>query len=185
MKSGANTVEPPSRPMETSRRGTLDAPLLVRDVMMRDVITTAPETMLEDAGDLLVKHHISGMPIVRGSMVVGVLSEKDILRCVLSKVGRSQLPAHLLALFHEFSAEQAGKTLNAVRHVLRTTPVSEAMSGHPILVAPDTGVDQAARLMIERKIHRLPVVDRGKLVGIVTREDMMRSSAGIVAAALP
>jgi len=159
------------------------AALFVRDVMTRKVITAAPESTLREAADLLLQHHVSGVPVVRGTLVVGILSEKDIVRLVLSKVGRSQLPSHLLALFHEITAEQAGRTLQEVRQVLGSTPVSEAMTDHPILVAPDTRLDQAAQTMVEHNIHRLPVVDRGKLVGIVTREDMLRFSTGALASA--
>jgi CBS domain-containing protein len=165
------------------RRGLGEA-LRIRDVMTRKVITAIPEWTLKEAADLLVEHRISGVPVVRGTSVVGVLSEKDIMRFVLIRIGRSQLPAHLLALFREFTADQAGRTLRDVRQVLTSASVSEAMSAHPVVVAPDARLEEAAQIMIDHKIHRLPVLDRGKLVGIVTRDDLVRIAAGALVEAL-
>jgi predicted transcriptional regulator len=178
----------PARGATTSRarlrRREVGDPLRVRDVMTRKVITTVPESTLKEASDLLLQHHVSGLPVIRGTLIVGILSEKDIVRFVLSKVGRSQLPSHLMALFREITAEQAARTLREVRQVLTSTPVAQAMTDRPILVAPDTPLDQVAGIMIDHRIHRLPVVDRGELVGIITREDMMRFSAANIAIAL-
>lgn len=148
-----------------------------------NVVTITPQSTLREAVEALLQHHISGLAVVRGASVVGVLSEKDIARAVLSKVGLSQLPYHVLALLREFSVQQAGHTLEEVRRVLASTLVEQAMTTPPIVVAPDTPVEQAAQILVERKVHRLPVVDHGELVGIVTREDITRVSAGILAGA--
>lgn len=163
------------------RRFDAGAPRFVRDVMTLNVVTVSPQATLQEAVGLLVQNHVSGLPVVRGSLVVGILSEKDIARVVLVKVGLSQLPSHLLALVREFSPRRAGYTLDKIREVLASTPVGQAMTDRPIVVAPDTPVDQAAQSMIEHRVHRLPVVDRGTLVGIVTREDITRASADILA----
>lgn len=163
------------------RRQDPNAPLYVRDVMTLNVVTVSAGSTLADAVDLLLQHHISGVPVVQDTAIVGILSEKDIARRVLSEVGLSQLPYHLLALIREFSSEQAGHTLLRIRQVLRSTSVRQAMVHPPIVVAPDASVDEAAQTMIRRKVHRLPVVEHGRLVGIVTREDITRVSAGILA----
>ncbi len=149
--------------------------------MTLNVVTVSAGSTLADAVDLLLQHHISGVPVVQDTAIVGILSEKDIARRVLSEVGLSQLPYHLLALIREFSSEQAGHTLLRIRQVLRSTSVRQAMVHPPIVVAPDASVDEAAQTMIRRKVHRLPVVEHGRLVGIVTREDITRVSAGILA----
>jgi CBS domain-containing protein len=152
--------------------------MLVRDVMTRKVVTTNPEATLRSAAQLLLRNHVSGLPVVLGTDVVGVLSEKDIVRVILSKIGRVLLPAHLLALFLEITAEEEARTLQEIQHILDDTPVSQAMTPHPIVIEADAPLEQATRTMIQRGVHRLPVVERGKLVGIITRDDTLRGSAG-------
>lgn len=152
--------------------------LLVRDVMTRRVIKTNPEASLRKAAQLLLRNHITGMPVLQGTKVVGVLSEKDIVRVVLSKIGRALLPAHLLALFLEITAEEEARTLAEIQQVLDGTTVAQAMTDHPITVESGSPLDQAMRLMIQHGVHRLPVLEGGKLVGILTRDDALRGSAG-------
>jgi len=179
-RHGQPASEEGAPPGHAPRRLDVAAPVLVKDVMRLSVVTVHPQATLEEAVDLLVQNHVSGLPVVQDSRVVGILSEKDIVRHVLVKVGLSQLPSHLLALLGEFSARKAGVILDQVRSVLAATPVSQAMTPRPIIVAPDTPVDQAAQNMIEHQVHRLPVVDRERLVGIVTRDDITRVSAAIL-----
>jgi CBS domain-containing protein len=183
------TTAPPSAvaPLERTaafgrktRHGTIE-PLRVRDVMTRRVITTSPDATLLDAADLLREYQISGLPVLWETAVVGVLSEKDIARFVLTRVGRSQLPSYLLGLFGEVSADRAGRTLREIRGVLTSTPVAEAMSPRAVIVPSESLVDDAAQTMIDRRIHRLPVVDRGQLVGILSRHDVLRFAAGHLA----
>ena len=122
----------------------------VRDVMTRDVRTVRLDTPLGQAAALLSRLDVSGAPVVDGAgRVVGVISDADVVR----------------------AAADGG--IEALR--LRT--VEEAMSEPPITVHPWCSLTVAAQRMAGRGVRRLPVVEHGRLVGIVTRSDLARAFA--------
>jgi CBS domain-containing protein len=130
--------------------------------MTRDAITVSPETPLKEAAELLARHRVSGLPVVDEAKVVGVLSEADIVaRSTGSRESRSLIRAFLSGRKHQpdVGATRAG----------------EAMTSPAITIAPQRPVAEAARVMVERKVNRLPVVDDSGLVGIVTRADLVRA----------
>jgi CBS domain-containing protein len=131
----------------------------VGDVMTRDVVGVAPSDSLKQAGRLLVEHGISGLPVVDGlGRVVGVLSEADLLPKEVAPlpVGRGLAPHEEL------------QKLDAV-------VVGEAMSSPALTIEEDRPVAAAARMLIEEGVKRLPVVRDGRLVGIVSRHDLIRA----------
>ena len=136
----------------------------VSDLMTKDVVTVSPETSVRDAAALLVEHRISGVPVVtpKGE-VVGVLSEADILVKAGGSTSRSRLLGWLLD--PDIGLEDK----------IRAETVSEAMSSPPVVVTPTRSVHEAARLMVSETVNRLPVVDGGNLVGILTRADVVRA----------
>jgi CBS domain-containing protein len=138
----------------------------IRDVMTRKVVTVEEETPLKDVAELLLEHDISGMPVVYDGYVVGVVSETDILYKERGTDTERRGPlARLLD-----SPAQADQKLAA-----RTA--GEAMTAPPITIKPDRPVAQAAAMMLEHRVNRLPVVDNSGLVGLVTRSDLVRAFA--------
>ena len=136
----------------------------VRDLMSRDVLTLTPETPLKRAAELLARERISGAPVVDDAgRVVGVLSEADVLVKASAEVPRSGLLAWLLEPAPDYYDKIAA------------TRVEEAMSAPAVTIGPDRGVHEAASLMIDESVNRLPVVDDEALVGIVTRADVVRA----------
>ena len=138
----------------------------VRDVMTTDVRSVRPETSLKDVAVLLVKTGISGVPVRdEAGRVLGVVSEQDIL---LKEQGPPDRPdGALRRVFRRVDEAEVAKA------AARTA--SEAMTAPPVTIAPERAVAAAARLLVEHGIKRLPVVDRdGRLVGIVTRTDLVR-----------
>jgi CBS domain-containing protein len=130
--------------------------------MTRDAITVSPETPLKEAAELLARHQVSGLPVVDEAKVVGVVSEADI-------VARSTGSRESRSLIREFlSGREDQPDVGATR-------AGEAMSSPAITISPQRPVAEAARVMIERKVNRLPVVDDSGLVGIVTRADLVRA----------
>jgi CBS domain-containing protein len=135
----------------------------VRDLMTKEVVSITPETTLRDAAALLAEHEISGLPVVNDAVeVVGVLSEADIVLKAGGKAGRSRLLGWLLES-------------DLDTHKIEAETVGDAMSAPPVTISSKRPVHEAARVMATRGINRLPVVDDGELVGIITRADVVRA----------
>lgn len=135
----------------------------VRELMTEDVVSVRPETTLRDAAALLVEHGVSGLPVVMGNEVVGVLSEADI---VAKASGAIEHGGGLLSwLFEPETREQK----------VHARTAGEAMTTPALTIAPTRPVHEAARRMITEGVNRLPVVEDGKLVGILTRADIVRA----------
>ena len=140
----------------------------VEDLMSREVVTVAPETPLKDVATLLVEQRISGVPVVdHDREVVGVVSEADIL---IKERGPRPRHGGLLGWLLD------GGVPDDERLAARTA--RGAMTRPAITVGARASVAEAARLMTENGIKRLPVVSSNDiLVGIVTRADLVRAFA--------
>ena len=140
----------------------------VREVMTGSVVSVPPDMPIKDVARLLVERRISGLPVVDAAgAVVGVVTEGDLL------VKEHDLQSmHRRPLARIFGESREMRSLRA-KAVARTA--SEAMSSPAITISADAPIHEAASVMIERKVNRLPVVDDGKLVGIVARADVVRT----------
>jgi CBS domain-containing protein len=133
----------------------------VAKVMTRKVITVAPRTPLKEVAQTMVEKRISGMPVVdEDGTVLGVVSEADIL-----EKERARANGNMVSRLLELG--------DSVKHDARDA--ADAMTAPPITIRPQRSISEAASLMLERRINRLPVVDdHNRLVGIVTRADLVR-----------
>lgn len=139
-----------------------------------NILTCSPETLLDDALELLVEHHVTGLPVVNAAnVVVGVVSDFDLL--ALEGVSAKEKAQ---GFFPEASADwnsfyEIGKLVakNQAKNV------GDVMTADPITVRPETSIEGAANLLLRRKIRRLPVVDAsGALVGIITRSNVIKAA---------
>jgi CBS domain-containing protein len=138
----------------------------VRDVMTRGPITVSPETKLRDLARLLTEHQISGVPVVDDQdRCIGVVSEADLLIKQLNRPLSRRLPLEWILGERHDPAE--------LRRRAATTAV-EAMSAPAITITADRPVREAAAVMVDRKVNRLPVVADHRVVGIITRSDLVR-----------
>lgn len=138
--------------------------ITVAEVMTRDVVTVGPDMPLKEAATVISEHGVSGVPVCDDDgAVVGVLSESDLL----VKQSGMRPRGGLFSLLAEPS-----EPTDLVKVHAHTA--GRAMTAPAITVAPEATVTEAARLMLERNLNRLPVVDDGRLVGIVTRADLVR-----------
>ncbi len=146
----------------------------VADVMSRDLILTRPETPLNEVIQILAEKRISGLPVVDESgKLVGVISETDLM---WKETGATP-PAYIMLLDSVIYLQNPTKYERDLHKVLGQT-VGEVMSANPITVTPEKSLQYAARLMHERNIHRLPVLDGNEqAVGILTRGDIIRAMA--------
>lgn len=139
----------------------------VEDVMASDVATVKPDTPLRDVARLLVERAISGVPVVdEDGALVGVVSEADVMAKERNEPERGSALARIL---------HRGPTPEELLFDARSA--GEAMSSPAITVSPYTPITSAAERMTEHAINRLPVVSRDRLVGIVTRADLVRAFA--------
>ncbi len=144
----------------------------ISDVMTRRVISIAPEAGIRDAMELMLKNRISGLPVIDSSgTLVGVLSETDFLRRAETGTERKSSPWYD-AFFG--SGESARAYIRA--HGLK---VEDLMSRTPITVTDNSPLEKAVDLMEQHRIKRLPVVRGGKVVGIVTRANLLRALVSI------
>jgi CBS domain-containing protein len=153
------------RRMLRSRPPRHAVPMKVGDLMERNVVTAAPELPLKQLAVLLVEHGVSGVPVVTpDGRVCGVVSEADVIR----KVDPCELKikGFLGRLLDRAYGDES-------RYAART--VGEAMTAPALTISPEQDVSEAARLMVEKHVNRLPVVEDGALVGIVTRADVVRA----------
>ena len=137
----------------------------VDEVMTRDVVSVTPDTPLKDVAAVLVERGISGLPVCDADgAVVGVLSEADLL---VKQGGSPERSGGLFAwLVETADAPDLAK--------LRAHTAGEAMTAPAITVEAGGPVSEAARTMVSLGVNRLPVVEDGRLVGIVTRADLVR-----------
>ena len=138
----------------------------VEDVMTHEVVSVQPGASLEEAARLLIERQISGLPVVDSAgRLLGVLSEADLL--VRDGAHRGAGPLAWL-----LDPVGIADRIGLAAHV-----VGEAMTLPPITIESSRPAAAAAELMIEHRVNRLPVVDGGTLVGIVTRGDLIRALA--------
>ncbi len=140
----------------------------VRDIMVSPARTVVADATLLDAVRLMVNTGISGLPVVDAEgRLVGMLTEGDLLR--RAEIGSERhRPRWLEYLIgpRKLADEYISTNSRAVR---------DLMSAQPIFVAPDVELDEVADIMAKAMVKRLPVVEHGKIVGIVSRSDLLRA----------
>ena len=143
--------------------------------MERDLVTVTPEDGVEDVIRLLREHELPGVPVVNeGGRCVGIVTEADL---VLSE---EEADLHLPHYVDLMGAVVFLEPLKRFEDRLRkafASKVEDMMTPDPITISPDASVKEAARLIAERRHNRLPVVEHGRLVGVVTRLDVLEALA--------
>ncbi len=147
--------------------------MLARDVMTREVVAATPEMSIESLTRLLLDHGVSAVPVVGdGGEVLGVVSEADLVHR-LRTPGRKKWWLELLADSKEMASD-------FVR--IHGRRVGDVMRRPAVTVTEETPVEEIASILEEEGIKRVPVVQEGRLVGIVSRRDLIRALAMRVAA---
>ncbi|MBU3965793.1 MAG: CBS domain-containing protein [Euryarchaeota archaeon] len=148
----------------------------VKEAMNTEVITCKPGDPVGKLVELLKKHHISGMPVVDNEKVVGIVSETDMLKLFQTPEVSSdmflpspfeiiEMPIRSVIRFEEFK-----KSLEDIR----MKPVRDIMKKKIYSVSPDISLEEASGMMVKYDVNRLPVIENGKLIGILVRSDIIR-----------
>jgi len=138
------------------------------EVMTTDVVFVKKDDTLETAAEIMAHHGIAGVPVVEnGEKVVGVISEKDFLFHMGGKDARSFMEV----------VTQCLRDKGCVAITLRQQRAEDIMTSPAITVREDTPLSEIANIFTKKEINRVPVThDGGKLLGIVAREDIVKSS---------
>ena len=145
--------------------------IIVRDIMTTDLITVTPDMDISRAAKILFDNRINGAPVVddNGSLV-GILCQSDLIT-QQKKLPIPTIFTFLDGLIRLTSMKQIEKQV----HKITAVTVSEAMTPKPVTVQPDTGLETVAALMVNSNFHTLPVVEDSGLVGIIGKEDVLRT----------
>ena len=127
--------------------------LLVQDVMTKEPLTIPPTHTLDMVMEIFKKHSFRHLPVMEGGQLVGILSETDFEK-----------------ILEGAKLTQRGK--EEMDFLLRETPVQRVMTTHPFTVPPDTPVEEVMEVFYKDRFHAIPVIDHGKLVGIVSQHDV-------------
>ena len=145
--------------------------LKAKDIMTRNVVTVSPETKIDQAGKLLLEKHFNGLPVVDPEgRLKGIICQDDLIL----QQKKFPLPS-VFTLLDGVIPLTSSKHLEKEIQKMAATTVGQAMTPDPVTVAPETTVEEIASLMVKKNIHTLPVVDGGKLVGVVGKEDILRT----------
>ncbi|MEW6665693.1 MAG: CBS domain-containing protein [Thermodesulfobacteriota bacterium] len=144
--------------------------LKAKDMMSRDLVTVSPGTDIVEAARLLIEKGINGVPVVEGGKLVGILCQSDLI--ALQKGLR--LPS-VFTLLDGFIPLGSTARLEKTIQRMAATKVSEAMTPNPVTAGPETTVEELATLMVDKKYHTIPIVDQGRLVGVVGKEDILKT----------
>ncbi|MCC8395787.1 CBS domain-containing protein [Paraburkholderia sp. MMS20-SJTR3] len=143
------------------------------DIMTSTVVTATPDMTIHDAAKLFVDHHISGMPVLDADgQLIGIVSQGDLLHRVENGTGHAKRRWWLELL--STSREEAARYVREHGHCVR-----DVMCEHVISIPADMPLQQIADLMERRHLKRVPVLRDGRLVGIVSRSNLIRALASV------
>ncbi len=136
------------------------------EIMTPQVITVTPETSVSDAARLMLRHHISGLPVLDAKgRLIGIVSEGDFLR--RAETGTQRRRSRWLSYL-------AGVDRTAIEFAREAgRRVGDVMTPDPLTATEDMWLDEVARIMESRKVKRLPIMRKDQLVGIITRSDFL------------
>ncbi|HZP82325.1 MAG TPA: CBS domain-containing protein [Chthonomonadaceae bacterium] len=143
--------------------------LVAKDVMTRDVKTVEPHTTVREVAELLASAHISGVPVVDlEGRVIGMVSEADLLN-----EDKVQAAIPRTALFGIYPIPE--ETLLKAYQEGATVQAQQVMHRDVVTAEEETPISELARMMVQSEVNRIPILRDGKLVGIVTRADLLRA----------
>lgn len=127
----------------------------VSEIMTKEVVTLQEEQSLREALGLLQRHRIRHVPVVSGTRLIGIVTDRDLKRATPSLL--------------------SGIDREAFDRVLDETRVGQVMTRNPYTVTPSMSLKDAAKILIDQRFGALPVIEAGKLIGIITETDLLKA----------
>jgi CBS domain-containing protein len=145
--------------------------LKVKDIMTREIITVSPETEIVSAAKILLEKRINGLPVIDSSgRLAGVLCQSDLV----AQQKNIPIPS-VFTLLESYVPLTLIKRIDKEVEKIAALKVEQAMTSNPVTVSPETDIADVAKLMVDKKYHTLPVVEGDKVVGIVGKEDVLKT----------
>jgi len=145
--------------------------LKAKDIMSEELITVTPATPVIEAARILLEKRINGLPVLdEAGQLVGIICQSDLV----AQQKRFPIPS-VFNLLDGLIPISSPKGLDKEMQKIAASRVAEAMSPNPETVNPEASLEEIATLMVSKGFHTLPVVERGKLVGIIGKEDVLRT----------
>jgi CBS domain-containing protein len=144
-----------------------------RDIMTVELVTVSPDTSVTDASRLMVEHRVGSLPVLDGDKVVGIVTESDLIH----QDAKVHFPTYLDLLGgYVFSPGSTERFEQSLRKAVGAS-VADVMTPKPITVTPDAAVEDISTLLVERDVGSVLVLDGDKLVGVVSKSDIVRHLA--------
>ena len=145
--------------------------VIAEDIMETDVICISPDTEVPKAVEILLKNHINGVPVVNdNNELVGILCQSDLI------FQQKTMPIPpIFTILDSIIPLSSSKKLEDTLQKISAATVDQAMIKDPVTISADTPVSEIASLMVEKHFHTLPVVDGKKLIGIIGKEDILKT----------
>ena len=141
------------------------------DIMTTEVITVKKETPLAELAEILTKNHINGVPVIDDEgLLIGIICESDLIR----RDKKLHIPT-VVALFDAVFYLESSKKMEKEIQLISATTVEELFTRKVVTVDERTPIDEIATIMTQKKIYTIPVMDGERLVGIVGKNDVIRT----------
>ena len=145
--------------------------LKAKDIMTKEIISVSPDTEIANAVKILVEKRINGLPVIDASgRLVGILCQSDLV----AQQKMIPIPS-LFTLLESFIPLTSIKRIDKEVEKIAALRVKQAMTPNPVTVDPQTDIEDIAKLMVDEKYHTLPVMEGNKVVGIVGKEDVLKT----------
>lgn len=146
-------------------------PLTARDIMTPDPVTVTPDTPIAQASKIMLEQRFNGLPVVDElGHLLGIICQSDLVM----QQKKFSIPSFFF-LLDGYIPLQSPKKFEEQLQRMAAAKVGELMTRNPRGITPDTPLDEIAALMVDDKYHTLPVLEGGKLIGVVGKEDILRT----------
>jgi CBS domain-containing protein len=142
-----------------------------KDIMETKIISVTPDTEIQKAVKILLENHINGVPVVNEKdELVGILCQSDLI------FQQKDIPfPPIFTMLDSFIPLSSSKNIEDNFKKMAAITVDQAMVKKPVTVGLETSVSQIANLMVEKHFHTIPVVDNKKVIGIIGKEDILKT----------
>ena len=145
--------------------------LKVKDIMTTEIITVSPDTEIVNAAKILLEKRINGLPVVDDSgKLAGIICQSDLV----AQQKSIPIPS-VFTLLESFIPLTSIKRIDKEVEKIAALTVKQAMTPNPVTVGPQTDIEDVAKLMVDKKYYTLPVMEGDKIVGIVGKEDVLKT----------